>query len=87
MLGLRARETEWRPNQGGDVMDEDGGAEKRRRFLRKLHAQLSEGVRRTDPILKEFTGSPAKAASLFAGEVMESEHACAEELSTMRFIG
>jgi len=68
-------------------MDEDEGRERRKRFLRKLHAQLSEGAPRTDPILKKFTGSPAKAASLFAGEVMESEHASAEELSTMRFIG
>lgn len=68
-------------------MDECDGRERRRRFLRKLHARLSKGLKRTDPILGEFTGSPAKAASLFAGEVIESEHASAEELSTMRFIG
>jgi hypothetical protein len=56
-------------------------------FLVELEKRVLAGITPADPILKEFKGSPEQAAALFAREVMESDHASAEDLSTMRFIG
>jgi len=58
-----------------------------REFLEELDNRVRKGIKPTDPILKEFKGSPCRAASLFARDVMESDQASAEDLSTMRFIG
>jgi len=56
-------------------------------FFRQLEEEILNGITHADPILERFSGSPERAAALFAGEVMEADHASAEDLSSMRFTG
>jgi hypothetical protein len=56
-------------------------------FFVRLHAQLRKGIRRADPVLQNYRGSPESAASSFARQVIESDRASADDRSLMRFVG
>lgn len=56
-------------------------------FRRELLRQILAGRELVDPVLKKFPGPPEAAAALYARQIMDSDHAIAVDLSTMRFIG
>jgi len=56
-------------------------------LLEEFERQIRRGIESDDPETADFRGSPEKAAALFAREVMESDRAYADDLSSMRFVG